>query len=171
MINYIYVILDESSHAIKIGFSNDPVKRLSSLQTAHSKSTLRILTTFEGDREQECGIHEDLKEYKLQGEWFDYNSDVVAYLLNIHYNIYNNIPISRSNNLKIFIREACEEYLTEHKTKKRTKIPMKFLKDSCSELPEVTSNTIRLIMSELGYYETKNNVRSVFFTKVNNNEN
>lgn len=73
-----------------------------------------------------------------------------------------------TNYLKEFIEAQCEEYLSEYKTKKRTKIPMKFLKDSCSELPDITTNILRLIMSELGYQETKNNTRSVFFSKVNN---
>jgi len=70
------------------------------------------------------------------------------------------------NYLKEFVETQCEDYLSDYKTKKRTKIPMKFLKGICSELPAITTDTLRLLMSELGYEETKNNTRSVFFSKV-----
>ncbi len=168
MVNYIYVIIDETTNAVKIGYSNDPIRRLSSLQTAHSKTTLKLLTIFQGDKDIESAIHIDLEEYKLQGEWFDFNKDVKDYLIKAQTNIYNNIIVSKSSIFKNRVRDLCDIYLSEYKTKKKTKIPMRFLKDSLSDFSDITSTTIRHTMIELGYYETRNNTRSVFFSKVNN---
>ena len=63
----IYVI--SSGDAIKVGYSETPEKRLKQLQTGSSKP-LFLLNTFWGDKQIEQKLHQALRDYSLQGEWF-----------------------------------------------------------------------------------------------------
>src|SRR5262249_47936749 len=53
----------------KIGWSKNPKKRLSSLQTA-SPDELVLLGTIQGGLEVETELHRRFAKHKLQGEWF-----------------------------------------------------------------------------------------------------
>lgn len=68
---FIYLIWAESTNRYKIGFSSSGVKgRLTSLQTA-SPFPLHLLAFREGSTLEEHFLHEDLKEYRVCGEWFE----------------------------------------------------------------------------------------------------
>lgn len=64
-----------------------------------------------------------------------------------------------------FLEMQCVEYLADYKTKPKTRIPLKFVRECCSEL-NVSNKQLRFIMSELGYHEVKDANKSVFFTKT-----
>lgn len=68
----VYVILDSSKNHIKIGVSNNPNKRLATIQTSCS-NPLKLIHVQEGNVVDENRIHAQLKQYRLKGEWFDYN--------------------------------------------------------------------------------------------------
>lgn len=65
----IYFIQDTGSHAIKIGVSTDPERRLRSLQTA-TASKLVLLGVVPGDLSTEAELHRHFADYRLRGEWF-----------------------------------------------------------------------------------------------------
>lgn len=76
MPNFIYIIEDCGNCLLKIGRSQTPEKRLRGLQTG-SSSKLNLVATFEiGSNEAEIAIHEHLKRYRRNGEWFDVPKDL-----------------------------------------------------------------------------------------------
>lgn len=66
---YIYFIQGLCGGAIKIGYSQEPIKRLNQLQTGYP-DTLTILMMIPGNKDLEQQLHEEFYEYKLKGEWF-----------------------------------------------------------------------------------------------------
>lgn len=54
---------------LKIGWSTDPEKRLSELQTGNAE-TLVIHAIFPGSQAIERGLHELFADQRLRGEWF-----------------------------------------------------------------------------------------------------
>jgi hypothetical protein len=54
---------------VKIGYSRQPLKRLTDLQTA-SPTELELLAIMPGDTTTEKEYHEKYKSFKLNGEWF-----------------------------------------------------------------------------------------------------
>lgn len=67
---YIYFVQGVDGGPVKIGWSENPEKRLEQLQAA-SPDQLRILDYIIGDRHHERALHGRLSEYRLRGEWFD----------------------------------------------------------------------------------------------------
>lgn len=78
--SFIYFILNHKNKFVKIGLSKNPEARLKILQTA-SPGRLELLFFIEGDLEVEAAIHEELKQFRNSGEWFDYSKvEVVEYI-------------------------------------------------------------------------------------------
>jgi len=69
---------------IKIGYSkNDPMKRLQALQTG-SPFKLKVIHCMKGSIKDEAAIHNILKEYRTNGEWFEchrISDDKIDFLL------------------------------------------------------------------------------------------
>lgn len=63
--------------AIKIGFSKDPVIRLSQLRPGLSDKP-KMIVCFPGTMRDEKRLHRRLKAQKLRGEWFRANPTVIA---------------------------------------------------------------------------------------------
>jgi hypothetical protein len=66
---FIYFIQGEYGGAIKIGYSKDPARRLTDLQTGYP-DTLKILLLIPGDNKMEYALHKELEGSRLKGEWF-----------------------------------------------------------------------------------------------------
>jgi hypothetical protein len=62
---------------IKIGMSDDPRKRLRTLQTSHHQP-LAILAVCEGGRVREGEYHRTFARHRLNGEWFARHPDILA---------------------------------------------------------------------------------------------
>lgn len=77
---YIYLIHDPKSKAYKIGRSDNPLQRLSGLQTGNSNK-LELLGMFRDNESTEAEIHEELQEFWIDGEWFKEYDDVVDIFL------------------------------------------------------------------------------------------
>lgn len=65
----IYFAQDTTSKALKIGYSKDPKKRRSGLQTA-SPNPLDLLGVVHGGLEHERAYHKKFKQERIHGEWF-----------------------------------------------------------------------------------------------------
>jgi hypothetical protein len=70
-----YFIFNATAETVKIGRSTDPQRRLKDLQCA-SSSELAMLGVFEEDIEKR--LHEELKDYRVSGEWFTWTEPVRA---------------------------------------------------------------------------------------------
>jgi len=66
---HVYFVQEVESGAIKIGWSSNLRKRVLALQ-AYSPNKLKLLAAFEGTLDTEKKVHESFKEYRIRGEWF-----------------------------------------------------------------------------------------------------
>lgn len=63
------------SEYVKIGYTNDILKRLSHLQVS-SPVKLEVLALVEGDISKEREYQEEFKHLSCSGEWFNYNEEL-----------------------------------------------------------------------------------------------
>lgn len=73
---FVYFI-GSASGEIKIGFSNNPKSRLTTLQTS-SSAKLSILAQTEGSLDTEAAYHRQFGAHRLHGEWFARHPDIIA---------------------------------------------------------------------------------------------
>jgi len=66
---FVYYIQEEMDGNIKIGWSEDPIKRLQQHQTSNSRE-LRMLVYVKENPDYEKEIHRKFQTSKTQGEWF-----------------------------------------------------------------------------------------------------
>lgn len=76
---FIYAIHNTHKNEIKIGYATDPIKRLMCLQTG-TTDKLEILFTFKGGLSLETDLHAKLERYRISGEWFKNNCEVISNL-------------------------------------------------------------------------------------------
>ncbi len=76
---YVYAIHCPNKAEVKIGYSSNPIARLSQLQTGNT-DRLDLLMTFPGGRELEQTIHEELQHLRVTGEWFNIDWTVLPTL-------------------------------------------------------------------------------------------
>lgn len=67
---WVYLIEDPALGAIKVGWSKDPERRLSALQTSHA-GELTLLAVIPGTKRLELDIHRKLIFARRYGEWFE----------------------------------------------------------------------------------------------------
>lgn len=67
-----YAIRDTKSGHVKIGRSDDPMKRLAVLRTG-SSSALELLWMAEGGAALEAFLHARFADRRVRGEWFDFS--------------------------------------------------------------------------------------------------
>ena len=81
---YVYILKDNNSDLFKIGRSKNPIKRLSSLNTAAPyRLTLEHIIECDNYIKEEQFLHSILKLYKVRAEWFRLSSDVLSWLKSI----------------------------------------------------------------------------------------
>jgi hypothetical protein len=68
----LYIIQSDVTGMIKVGRSKDPQKRLKQLQTGNPNK-LKLIASFKGEGWKEKMLHERLRRYRLEGEWFSYD--------------------------------------------------------------------------------------------------
>lgn len=127
----VYFILSKTDGLVKIGYSNTPKRRLSSLISEHKKP-LEIYNVIDGDRDVERYFHKKHKEYHVKGEWF--KSDLL--LLNDYDVCYderllNNIkePVIKENKepTAVYMYEDEKDRVKELSKLKRKKISVLFM--------------------------------------------
>jgi hypothetical protein len=105
----IYYIQRGADGPIKVGFSDDPKRRLHELQTG-SGEPLRILAVIPGDRALEQEIHRRLQGCQGVGEWFKPSASELEYLqrlMNVQYEVIDDHPYA-------VLYRAAESEATEH---------------------------------------------------------
>jgi len=84
-VSYVYLIGCKKNNTMKIGFSNNPQKRLQGLQVS-SPHPLSILATIKGGQPLERKLHKEFAHLKLSGEWFKWDNSIVS-----RFNLMSNI--------------------------------------------------------------------------------
>jgi predicted GIY-YIG superfamily endonuclease len=69
---YVYFILNENDGLVKIGYSKSPLNRLKQLQTSNGNK-LKLIYYVLGDKNVEYAMHLRFKDFKVSGEWFEYD--------------------------------------------------------------------------------------------------
>lgn len=77
---YVYIIHATGTNRIKLGFSNEPEKRLADLQTG-SPFPLALIGTCPGSAKLERRLHSQLKDRHRTGEWFEIDPQEALKLL------------------------------------------------------------------------------------------
>lgn len=77
--SFVYFIANRGQGTVKIGFSNDPEKRLIQLQTSNHEQ-LEILAIIEADEKTEGILHDRFKAYRLNGEWFKLSPEILRFI-------------------------------------------------------------------------------------------
>lgn len=78
----VYFIRAESGGPIKIGWTHDIDRRLSTLNTS-SPYRLEVLATMQCRKDVELRLHERFKASRLNGEWFEPTADLLGYIAGI----------------------------------------------------------------------------------------
>lgn len=73
---YIYLIYDKYFKRYKIGFTKNIKIRIKTI-AQQSGTEINLLKYFEGNRKVEKKIHNELIQYKLKGEWYNVNDNVI----------------------------------------------------------------------------------------------
>ena len=68
----LYLIQSSNTGMIKIGRSKTPSKRLKQLQTGNPNK-LKLVASFKDQGWMEKNLHERLKDYRQEGEWFSHD--------------------------------------------------------------------------------------------------
>lgn len=74
---YIYFVSD-NSETVKIGFSKNPWARLSDLRV--SRPGLQLLGSVQGTLYDEKNMHKQYDSFRLQGEWFRLDGELLEFL-------------------------------------------------------------------------------------------
>lgn len=76
----IYVLRTSSSEAsyLKIGYSNNPMKRIVSLRTGCPFAT-DLIFLGEGDKKDESFLHDKFRHLRTRGEWFEDKKEIAAH--------------------------------------------------------------------------------------------
>lgn len=78
----IYFIRDTASGLVKVGLSEDPVRRLAKMQT-DCPGLLVLLATQDGGEPDESLLHERFSPLRERGEWFRAEGDLAAYIADL----------------------------------------------------------------------------------------
>lgn len=73
----VYFII--ANNKVKIGYAEDPSKRIPSIQTS-SPYELEVLLIIEGNYDKESELHKQFQEYRTSGEWFDLGEKILRFI-------------------------------------------------------------------------------------------
>ncbi len=69
-------IFSSSNGIFKIGCTNNISQRIASIQVGNP-NFIELCATLYGGKEIEKKLHEDLEEYRVSGEWFNINEEII----------------------------------------------------------------------------------------------
>ena len=145
----VYLLHAEDTKRYKIGTTSSTVeRRLKELQTG-CPFKLRPVKSVVGGLSQESKIHDKFKEYRKQGEWFEFNGHVKRKVMKY---------------MDKFGDENCQEYLIELKGWKERLVEGFYEDVDCYRNNLETLLELALINLELGCFEESiNNLEEYYF--------
>lgn len=79
----IYLVVTESCEHCKIGYSNNPKRRFSQIQT-HNREKLHLSGVIDGGLEREAEIHKMFAHENIGGEWFNLTIEMIDYFSDMY---------------------------------------------------------------------------------------
>ena len=79
----VYFIQGKKTKNIKIGFSTDPNDRLRQHQTGSGEKLL-LLACVEGNQELETQIQKRFDSFRVHGEWFSPNDELIRFIKSLN---------------------------------------------------------------------------------------
>ena len=73
----------KANSKVKIGYAEDPSKRIPSIQTS-SPYELEVLLIIDGSYERERELHAKFQNYRATGEWFDLSAEIIDFITENH---------------------------------------------------------------------------------------
>lgn len=98
----IYLLITESGDHCKIGYSNNPKRRVSQIQT-HNRERLRLLSVIDGDLNREAEIHKMFAHENIGGEWFNLTIEMMDYFNDMYGIEFNNLHEKTHDKISITI--------------------------------------------------------------------
>lgn len=86
----IYFIQESDDGDIKIGYSDNPERRIRELQTGSPKQ-LNLLAVIEGEKSDETELHKLFKKLNTRGEWFSPDTEIFLYIDSLSPNTFKTI--------------------------------------------------------------------------------
>lgn len=108
-IDYVYFIRrEDDSGPVKIGTTNDPYKRLLTVQTGNPYK-LKIIKIIKGGKNLEKTLHNKFGKFRMEGEWFKPNPILFKFINSLE-EINVEVTVSFTNkkikNIRKKIRES-----------------------------------------------------------------
>ena len=69
----------KANEKVKIGYADDPSKRIPSIQTSNPYE-LEVLLIIEGNYDKESELHKRFLKYKTSGEWFGFVEPIKTFI-------------------------------------------------------------------------------------------
>lgn len=69
----------KADNKVKIGYADDPSKRIPSIQTS-SPFELEVLLIIDGNYDKESELHKRFQKHRKSGEWFDLEEPIQAFI-------------------------------------------------------------------------------------------
>lgn len=99
------IYLIESNGYLKIGYSDNIMKRLKAYETHSPNHSLLFLK--KGQKEEEVYLHNKFKKFRYDKEWFYYNEEIIDYFEeNAYYIGYSNSIESIENKFNDFVEKG-----------------------------------------------------------------
>ncbi len=133
--SYVYLIGVSWDGVLKIGFSKNPWARLGDIQTSHHEK-ISVLAVFRCKSHSEVDLHDILKDYRKNGEWFDIPNNLRETIRQSSEakNSYEEMLVLLRSKLNGSLRSATTEQIQKQTTEQRQKDCADAPRDVRSEL-------------------------------------
>jgi hypothetical protein len=156
---FVYLIHNVNKNEVKIGYSFDPVKRLSQMQTA-TTDKLSILLTIKGGKKEEQLFHESLAAYRISGEWFRNEYAVLKTMLDYAATVvYDNLEYVSEIEVMVSVKEAAEIILKDTRAVRITVSQIR------SAIPKYSKKQIGLALEALSWTKQSYKNGAVYYIK------
>lgn len=135
---YVYFISD--GEAVKIGFSEKPLRRIKGLQSGHPKP-LTLLGTIPASVMDEMALHKRFDHLRIQGEWFRATLELTIYATDLCAN--QKPPTDDGKAERAALRELAGRYKGKDAVTYRVKALLNQMNNSKREKDEAVAAAIR----------------------------
>lgn len=98
----IYLVVTESCEHCKIGYSNNPKRRFSQIQT-HNREKLHLSGIIDGGLDREAEIHKMFAHENIGGEWFNLTTEMMDYFNDMYGIEFNHLRSAAHDKISITI--------------------------------------------------------------------
>ncbi len=145
----------KANDKLKIGYANDPTKRIINMQVTNPYK-LEVLLIIDGAYDLEKDLHKRFRESRLIGEWFELTDEIKEYIADNHSNDrkyefgFDNHEYDSNQKIKRIRKRYNMSLQTLADLTNMTKQSVKEL-EKREELGTITIKSIKKLCNALGY--------------------